>query len=229
MKLTNQNIQDLYKFTRQHFVEHYDVQTELVDHLANDIEQIWEEKPNLTFREARDISFKKFGVFGFMNVVEEKQKQLSKKYFKILLRFVKDWFRLPKIIITMSIFLLSYSLLAFEVGQIIFMATIIILAIGDLFLGFKLRKKAKNREKKNNKKWMLEEMIFTTASISAVLIVSNILQIINAVDDVFSFWGKSLFSLLLTVTIIYSYITIIVIPKKAEELLEEHYPEYKIV
>ena len=38
MKLTEEQIQQLYKFTRQHYVEHYDVQTELVDHLANDIE-----------------------------------------------------------------------------------------------------------------------------------------------------------------------------------------------
>ncbi len=89
MQLTNQNIEQLYKFTRQHYVEHYDVQTELVDHLANDIEQIWVEKPTLTFEQARDISFKKFGIFGFMNVLEEKQKQMSKKYFKIILGFVK--------------------------------------------------------------------------------------------------------------------------------------------
>ncbi|MDC1464178.1 hypothetical protein N8387_00675 [Polaribacter sp.] len=34
MKLTETHIQELYKFTRKHFVEHYDVQTELVDHLA---------------------------------------------------------------------------------------------------------------------------------------------------------------------------------------------------
>ncbi|PIE98900.1 MAG: hypothetical protein CR961_01445 [Polaribacter sp.] len=76
MKLTAEQIQDLYKFTRQHYVEHYDVQTELVDHLANDIEQICKEKPSLTFTEARDISFKKFGVFGFMEVVEQKQGEL---------------------------------------------------------------------------------------------------------------------------------------------------------
>ena len=34
MKLNNQHIEQLYTFTRQHFVEHYDVQTELVDHLS---------------------------------------------------------------------------------------------------------------------------------------------------------------------------------------------------
>ena len=52
MKLTEPQIQELYAFTRQHFVEHYDLQTELVDHLANDIEQQWQVQPKLTFEDA---------------------------------------------------------------------------------------------------------------------------------------------------------------------------------
>ena len=110
MKLTETHIQELYKFTRKHFVEHYDVQTELVDHLANDIESIWIEKPKLTFEQARDESFKKFGVFGFMEVVEQKQNQMNKKYFKTILRFAKEWFRLPKIIFTTLIAFAFYSI-----------------------------------------------------------------------------------------------------------------------
>ena len=35
-KLTSEQIDQLYLFTRQHFVEYYDLQTELVDHLAHD-------------------------------------------------------------------------------------------------------------------------------------------------------------------------------------------------
>ena len=49
MKLTEPQIQDLYTFTRQHFVEHYDLQTELVDHLANDIETQWQNQNKLSF------------------------------------------------------------------------------------------------------------------------------------------------------------------------------------
>ena len=67
MKLTTPQIEDLFKFTRKHFVYHYDVQSELVDHLANDIEEIWNEKPYLSFKDAWDTSFKKFGIFGFMD------------------------------------------------------------------------------------------------------------------------------------------------------------------
>jgi hypothetical protein len=45
MKLTVQQVEHLYAFTRQHYVEWYDLQSELVDHLANAIEQEWERNP----------------------------------------------------------------------------------------------------------------------------------------------------------------------------------------
>ena len=56
MKLTASQIDNLFKFTCKHYVYHYDVQSELVDHLANDIESIWQETPNLSFEQARDKS-----------------------------------------------------------------------------------------------------------------------------------------------------------------------------
>ncbi|MDR6968723.1 hypothetical protein J2X31_002749 [Flavobacterium arsenatis] len=52
MKLNEQQIEQLYTFTRQHFVEWYDLQSELVDHLANAIEAEWHKNPKLTFEEA---------------------------------------------------------------------------------------------------------------------------------------------------------------------------------
>ncbi len=52
MKLTAAQINRLYEFTRQHYVEWYDLQTKLVDHLANAIEQQWIENPQHSFEKA---------------------------------------------------------------------------------------------------------------------------------------------------------------------------------
>ena len=229
MKLTEQNIKNLYKFTRQHYVEHYDVQTELVDHLANDIEQIWDEKPTLSFEQARDISFKKFGVFGFMDVVEEKQRQLGKKYKTILWRYVKEWFQFPKIVLTISIFAFYFCCLQFKDGLYLCITSVIFLAIIDLYIVHKLQKEVKNRLSKNNKKWMLEDTLFNVASFGGVMVGSNIPHFINqTINDTPSRTAAFFIALFLTSAIIYSYVTLIVIPQKAEQLLEEHYPEYKI-
>lgn len=88
MKVTNSQIDTLYTFTRQHYVEWYDGQTELVDHLANGIEEQWQENPNLTFDEALKNEFKRFGVlcyYGFYLIKEsikykKTQKQTGKKW-----------------------------------------------------------------------------------------------------------------------------------------------------
>lgn len=229
MKLTDTNITELYKFTRKHYVEHYDVQTELVDHLANDIEAIWEENPNLSFEKARDKSFKKFGVFGFMNVVEEKQKQLGKRYRKVLWSYVKEWFGFPKVLLSISIFLIFYYILQLTVGIYILGILLFILAISDVYFATKLKREFNVRTQKNNKKWMLEEMIYNVASFGGIMVASNLPQLFVNVNNVPSNTIAIVISLVLTITVIYSYITLIIIPNKADELLEEQYPEYKLV
>ena len=98
MKLTTEQIDRLYQFTRQHYVEWYDLQTELVDHLANSIELQWQENPKIDFEDALKIEFKKFGVFGFMDVVEKRQAALGKKYNHLIWKHFKSFFKIPQII-----------------------------------------------------------------------------------------------------------------------------------
>lgn len=108
MKLTETQIQELYKFTRAHFVYHFDLQTELVDHLAGGIEQQMTKNPKIDFKQALDKEFKKFGIFGFQDVITERQKALSKRYWKIILRFYKEYFTLPKIALTLLLSVLLF-------------------------------------------------------------------------------------------------------------------------
>ena len=232
MKLTNLQIDNLYKFTRQHYVYHYDVQSELVDHLANDIEEIWEENPKITFENARDKSFKKFGIFGFMDVIEAKQKQMNKRYLKILLRFAKEWFTLPKIITTAFIFLGFFFVLQIPYSEYILLGTLLMLIIFQMVAIYKVRKGRKKKEKTNEKIFLLEEMIGTTKNGFTVMALVNLFNIINLTN--FNFLEMETYllviiSLILTVLCILFYVSNYVIPEKAEELLQETYPEYKMV
>ncbi|MDX1365862.1 MAG: hypothetical protein R3243_16780, partial [Arenibacter latericius] len=111
MKVNPTQIQELYLFTRQHFVEHYDLQTELVDHLSNGIEAQWQENPNLDFKDALNREFKKFGVFGFQDVITARTKAMEKRYFSFIWRFFKDYFSFPKVALTVFLIALCYTLL----------------------------------------------------------------------------------------------------------------------
>ncbi len=224
MELTTEQIEDLYKFTRQHYVEHYDIQTELVDHLANDIEQICKEKPSLTFNEARDISFKKFGIFGFMEVVEQKQGQLQKKYFKILWKFTKEWFKLPKIVLTICLMFFFYWFLQFNnisnyiIGGLFL--TIFILSFYKLF-------SFKRKINKQLKKWLFQDILLIQGIGNVVIFINPFLQ---TADSNYGQGGLKtlLFSILYTFCLVVFYVSLFVIPKKSEDLLKDHYPEYQL-
>lgn len=49
--ITQEENEQLFQFCRRHYVYHYDVQIELVDHLASAIEEQWEQNPELSFDE----------------------------------------------------------------------------------------------------------------------------------------------------------------------------------
>jgi hypothetical protein len=225
MELSEKHTEELYIFTRQHYVEYYDVQTELVDHLANDIEQISEENPNLSFEQARDKSFKKFGIFGFMDVVRSKESQMTKKYFKLILKFTKQWFQLPKIVLTLLIFFGFYQLQKVPNADIIYNAVFIGVIFAQITLIILNSRNLK-------KKWLFENIINVQGVGSANLILfyffdfpfSNIKYFLIMSD-----FRKAFSAFLITFLVVFGYITLIVIPKKANQLLQENYPEYKFV
>jgi len=227
MKLTKEQIEQLYKFTRQHYVEHYDVQTELVDHLANDIEQIWQNQPNLSFEDARAISFKKFGVFGFMEVVESRSKALNSKYWKMVWGIFKQFFNIPQIVISITIFL------AFLIGFQIFSSKYFFISIsigGIIVLGFKLyflNQEKKKRFKETNKKWLLEEYVYNLGG--GIGFVNLFIQMVNLSPESVSTTVMIIASAILTSFILIIYITTFILPLKIEEILEKQYPEYKLV
>jgi hypothetical protein len=230
MKITKPQIQDLYKFTRQHFVEHYDVQTELVDHLANDIEQIWLEYPDLSYEEAKQKSFKKFGVFGFMDVVEQKQKSVGKRYRKYLWSEFKKWIEIPQIFLTLLLFFVFYFSFTSAYSTYLPGLFYAVLLVWSIYKSIRLSKQFKRRMKRFQKKWLLEEMIFKQASITTIFFGSQFFNVFHLDEVNFANIYRVFFvSLLYTVLFIISYISYTLIPKKAEILLEETYSEYKIV
>ena len=162
-KLTSQQIDRLYTFTRQHFVEYYDLQTELVDHLANSIESLWEIKPQLSFDDALQTEFKKFGVYGFSDVVEQRQKALGKRYGKLITRYFKEFFKLPRIILTLAAFFITYKI--FEFQPAIYVPLILTLQGFSFYRIIKQKKKYKIKTEATGKRWLLEEMIYKGASV----------------------------------------------------------------
>lgn len=228
MKLSSEQIEQLYQFTRQHFVEWYDLQTELVDHLANAIEAEWEQHPKLTFEEVLNLEFKKFGVFGFMDVVEKRQGALNKKYNKLVFSELKKFFSVPKIIGTFSaIGLVFYSLKSFQesflIMKIAFVLSSLICFVGIWWLARKIKKNTVQ----TGKKWLFKDIIFGYGSFTGFINLPIQLSI-NLEGRNYPDWFLLSLSFLLIVLVLLEYIVLILIPSTAEEYLKATYPEYEM-
>jgi len=130
-KLTGEQINQLFELCEFHNVKYYDVQIELVDHIASAIEKMWETYPHLPFEEAVFQVCEQFGVepyfntayqsllpsifgkqirgeSGFESIKNAKEKELLRKYNRLQLRYIQEYFRLPKIILTITITLVLF-------------------------------------------------------------------------------------------------------------------------
>lgn len=228
MKLSQDQILDLYKFTRAHYVAHYDLQTELVDHLANGIEQQWEQNPKLTFKEAQEREFKKFGKGGFKGVIAARKKAMVRKYRGIIWDCFKEWWSLPKIVSTLAaIFIIVALLRILPKGDIKFVTIAVMLLGVSIVMGYRIFQLKSNLDGLC-KKWLLQEMIYEKGVAIHFLLLPIYFVILgkNAgfLENTF---GQLIVATLLIIVLILFIISGYTIPSKAEELLSETYPEYK--
>ncbi len=226
-KLDEAQIETLYVFTRKHFVEWYDVQTELVDHLANGIEEQWQENPNITFDEALTKEFKKFGVFGFSEIVEQKTNALSKHYIKEVLTYLKEYFKLPKIIITsFSVWVVFKLMQLFEHKDYFVIPMVLIVFCYVIFYATKENLRIKKNFKKTGKKWLFENIYGQIGGFIHLFNIGIYFPIISNSKAEWSVTSQFIFSFCVVLYVLLIYISIkIVSPKLRQKLAKEH-PEY---
>ncbi len=109
-KLSEAEVEHLFRFTAKKFVHWYDLQIEMVDHLASHIENEMRSDASLSFEVALDKVYKSFGIFGFAQIVRERQNQLAqaaKKRWWSELRSIFGW---PRILLFLAIISAVYTL-----------------------------------------------------------------------------------------------------------------------
>lgn len=233
-KITASQLEELYLFTRKHFVEHYDLQTELVDHLSMAIEKQWETQSHLSFEKALQIEFKKFGVFGFMEVVEERQKALGKKYGKLIWKHFIEFFKLPKILLTVLLTYGLYEALANSwITELYLFVALMIFFISFIVDAILRHRTYKKWQKQGRKKWMFEDMLLNIgAGTSFGIIPIHFINFTHIGSDSLATVNPlvlMIYSFLIVSMILLAYIMRFDIPKKAHKYLLETYPEYQLV
>lgn len=109
MELSEEQVEMLFAFAKKKHVHWYDLQFELVDHLAVCIEEKMEADTRLSFTTALEQVYKSFGIFGFWKIVENKTESLQKNNKKLWWAEVKMQFCWPLILKSLSLYLIIYT------------------------------------------------------------------------------------------------------------------------
>ncbi len=106
--LTDDNIKSLHKWTKVQGVEYYDVQLEIVDHLATSIESQMIENSEQSFQEIFDQEVLNWPQDKIEKLIKEKNHQLYWGWMSKIFRLTTDYFTFPKVIIWIALSAVIY-------------------------------------------------------------------------------------------------------------------------
>lgn len=162
--ITDAQYESLFAFCRKHYVHYYDVQVELVDHLAEAIEEKMNINPKLSFDQALDQVYAGFGIKGFADIVATRIEMVSKKSRKLKWKLFFSYFTVPKIAMTVCIYaflLLLGQFLTQDYFRGVFLAVLgVSLFVFEIIYSIHLNRLFKKQ---------IKEMIFTNERLSGII------------------------------------------------------------
>jgi hypothetical protein len=231
--ITPEESEKLFAFCRQRFVYHYDLQVELVDHLGSSIEQQWSENPEISFEAALLNTFKKFGISGFSKIKAQKQKELARKYNRLLWKYFLEFYRWPKMLMTLAGTMALFTLLRMANNIVwVFVPYVAILVLAGLYYYFFVAPKKLKIQAVPGKKFMLLDRI-NQIQAYVIFLSQTPLSMFNISRFVYEFsinqpWVLLLISFLIVSFNIILYGQFFYIPEKIKEHFKEQFPEFAL-
>jgi hypothetical protein len=97
-------VDEIMAFCKAKGVTYYDIQVELVDHIADSIEELQKSNPALPFSDALDIAGKQFDNEEFAAIVKSKKRLIEKRMSRLIEKEFLSFFTIPRILITIFLF-----------------------------------------------------------------------------------------------------------------------------
>ncbi len=146
-------------------------------------------------------------------------------------KIFKDYFKLPKIILTLLISLILFTLIQLTKQKLIFVyAILIILSIIPLIFTFYNQFQLKRKYKNTGKKWLFEKNIGILGGYLFIGIqIPNLVYNLFKIHDISTNVGALLIiSFALSLFGIFNCILIKVLPVKIEESMSRDFPDYNL-
>jgi len=229
--LTKEHIEQLFAFCKKHYVHYYDVQVELVDHMANAIEARMAADKQLPFETALDIVYAGFGFKGFASIVNSRSLALSKQYAKLKKQLFLSYFTWPKVAMTACLFLILSFLPKFLTGDRLFYSPVILmfcLIMFEIYVSWQVN----HFRKKQNQKLLITEVRPEAFFFNAALVPQLMMLFMKHSDFAKDpKTGFIIYYVFIIVMILFFVGTLAYkeLAKKIHQLAMEQYPEVFVV
>jgi len=228
--ITPEESEELFNVCESYGVFFYDVQIELVDHLASLIEEQWKNNPALEFQLALENAVSMFGKSNFTEFARQKEKQVNRKYNRLLWNYLVEFYRWPKLLITITFTLGFFILLEFvqNTKVVVLSYSSLVLVSFALYLIFILPK-----HKIAGKPGKTFFLVSRQSQINSLLVfliqVPNFIHTIfkslhiQTIENKLALAGLSFFIVFLSILL---YANIFFLTKKIREHFIEQFPEF---
>jgi hypothetical protein len=228
--ITPEETEELFNLCEKYGVFFYDVQIELVDHMASLIEEQWEKDPEISFQQGLKNAVSSFGKSNFTKVTREKEKEVNRKYNLLLWKYFIEFYKWPKLLIT----------IVFTLGLLLFFEffnqtkTIMLIYWGLVLVGFafylirifpKYKIKGKSGELFLLTARQSQVMYISIILLQVPLITNNVFKLneIDSINNVFILAAISFFIVFFSILL---YANTFFLSKKIKEHFEEQFPEF---
>jgi len=111
--LSQDQVAELFNYTRRMHIQYKDVQFEIVDHIATGVEKTMSSDNNLTFNRALYEYTGTLPIRFFNDLIEEKTKSLTRYWNRRFFSYLSGFITVPKIIISIVLYIFFYCCINF--------------------------------------------------------------------------------------------------------------------
>ena len=224
-QLSIEELQNLFDFVSSKKVKYDDLKYEIVDHIASSIEEIRKADPTATFDSALKETYGRFPITGFAEFVEGKVNSLKKHWDKKFIKFYIDFFKLPKLITSISLIFFIWTLFQYIrqdyvlIGISISIIIMFLYGTISIMLSLKISKRFSFITAYN--------VQYFSMNLSTVVIISNITHWTignNINSQIFII----LVSIITGMTLMLNYALLFVFPKILQEEINKKYAHLNI-
>lgn len=107
--LTDEQIQKIENLCNTEGIYFYDIRLEMIDHVAQGIEEKMQQNPELNFETALKEMARGAGIYKFSNIVEIREKEVLKNTERKAWKLFWEYLTIPKILLTCFLFIVFVS------------------------------------------------------------------------------------------------------------------------